>query len=115
MKTAIHTQRFVLRVQHRLTQQPYPEIHHGHSCDVEVSLNRAYTAEDAKVITAKVIAPLDGHLLNEILAQATGERLVDWIFRELEGSILGSSLQAVAIQETPKNRFVASRSPLFLG
>lgn len=115
MKTVTYTHRFTVRVQHKLTQEPYPEIHHGHACDVEITLNRPFSREDVSLIWDKVIRPLDGNVLNEILNQATGERLVDWIFRELEMSILAKALQAVALQETPKNRFISGQGPLLLG
>lgn len=115
MNNVLHTHRFTVRLQHSLPAEPYPEIRHGHSCDIEVSLDRPFSANDVDVIWEKVVQPLDGNVLNKILHQATGERLVDWIFGELEASGLGTTLQAVAIQETPKNRFISAREPLFLG
>jgi hypothetical protein len=115
MNRALHTHRFTVRLQHSLPAEPYPEVRHGHSCDIEISLDRPFTPSDVEVIREKAVAPLDGNVLNKLLSQATGERLVDWLFGELQSSGLGKALQAVAIQETPKNRFLSSHNALFLG
>ncbi len=115
MRKITFTKRFVARVQHRLVQVPYPEVRHGHACKIEITLSKAWEQQFIELVRQYILQYLDGQLLNDTLPVATGENLVEWIFTELEKSVLGKDLLGVCVQETLKNRFVSSRNHLLVG
>lgn len=108
----LFTRRFFFRAQHRLIQGHHPEVKHGHEYSLEITLLQNFSTTDISTVAA-IVDKLDGKMLNETLPEGTissGENITEWIDGELRRTILGKYLQGVALQETPKNRFVSGRS-----
>jgi len=105
-KTSTTTRRYMFQAMHRL--EALNEGKHGHHFYLELCFAGA-SVELADACYREVIEPrVHGRDLGELLENPTGEELVQWIHKELLRSRLGPFLLGVALQETPKNRYVSS-------
>lgn len=110
MSRTIYTKSFLIRPLHHLTF--LKEGLHGHSCNLEISLDCPFNRENSKQLYDLVITPLDGRLINSLLESPTGESIVTWVFSEIKKSPLKTHLCGVALQETLNNRFEMRSTPL---
>lgn len=100
------TRRYSFQALHQLNA--LGEGKHGHDFHLEICF-AGTTIECADKVFNEVLKPrLQGRDLGEFLDVPTGEMLVQWIHKELLRSPLGPFVLGVALQETPKNRFISS-------
>jgi 6-pyruvoyl-tetrahydropterin synthase len=103
---ATTTRRYFFQAVHQLTE--LGEGKHGHDFHLEICF-AGTSIECADKTFKEVLKPrLHGQNLGEILEAPTGEALVQWIHKQLLLSPLGPFVLGVAIQETPKNRYISS-------
>src|SRR4051794_39996914 len=101
------TRRYSFRSVHALLVGHHRERKHGHQYFVEIGFSsRPGPPQETSV--AKLLALLDRHTLPA--DYATGETLVEWWHRQLR--LLELGVIGVALQETRKNRFTSSATPL---
>jgi 6-pyruvoyl-tetrahydropterin synthase len=81
---------------------------HGHDFKLELCFAGTSVELADKTFKEKIEPQVHGRDLSELLDAPTGEALVQWIHKELLRSPLGPFLLGVALQETPKNRYISS-------
>lgn len=90
---------------------------HGHEYKIEVSLrgeldSRAQWVFDRdqldQLVETHVIQPFDKTNLNVFFANTSGEALAHEFYKILKNTPIGPKLYSLAIQETRKNRFLAT-------
>lgn len=100
------TRRYSFQAVHQLPA--LGEGKHGHSFQLEVCFAGTTIELADKVFKERIESKVHGRDLSELLSVATGEALVQWIHKELLLSPLGPFVLGVALQETPKNRYISS-------
>ena len=108
------TRRFSFRGTHSINDGVYRERRHGHQFFLEISFHGCSLIEVEHEITARILKPLDGHDLNQVVEPATGEMVVEWIQSQIDGSNLRGKILGVILQETAKNRFVSAHTDVRL-
>lgn len=108
MARVVLTRRYSFHAVHSLKN--HLEKRHGHHYTLEVSFRPGvdWSVVD-QCVRITVITPLHAHEITQI-DPATGENIVNWIHSQLFNTKLGPYLEAVAIQETAKNRFISQKT-----
>jgi 6-pyruvoyltetrahydropterin/6-carboxytetrahydropterin synthase len=120
---AYFTKRYILSAVHRhhnpdLSEAENQELYrkcsavHGHEYKVEVTLKTALPHMDRKkvdeIVREKIIRPMTGQYLNEIVGNTSGEIIVQKFFDILKPSFAEGELVRVTLRETRKNSFSRS-------
>ena len=104
------TRRYMFQSTHKLGS--LQEGKHGHHFYLEVIFQGAPVALADQCYHEKIEARVHGKDLSEVADPPTGEMLAQWIHKQLLVSPLGKHLLGVAVQETPKNRYISSMTEL---
>ena len=117
------TQKYRLRAMHQLPACVDLSLRkksiHGHEYKVEITCLGKIDRESglavdrdemSKVVNEVLVSSYDGVFLNDFFGVVTGEMLCYIFFKKLLKTKLGSTLEKVKIQETPKNTFIFKRS-----
>lgn len=110
MARLICNRRYFFQAVHSLKH--HLEVRHGHHYALEISFRPEADWKIADTSVQEAILDRLHAREVDVVEQATGENIVNWIHKELESTPLGPFLIAVALQETRKNRFVSARSDL---
>lgn len=118
MLTAVLTRRYEFRALHHLTKEAH-HCHsvHGHNYHLEVSVEGAIDPRSGllinrqqldETVNKKILEKWDRVDLNRFTEKTAGESLAAEIYHRLHQE-LGNCLIRVALQETKKNRFIATK------
>lgn len=88
------------------------ERRHGHQYSLEIGfLPQASWKLADQCVQATILDRLHAREI-DVVEQATGENIVNWIHAQLQQTKLGPHLLSVALQETRKNRFVSAQTDI---
>ena len=114
------TKAFTFDAAHNLIHYPGgPEPLHGHTFRLEVTVDGEarppeYMVVDFvdldRLVRERVVARLDHTYLNDIVEQASAERMALWIWEQLDGQFNGASLYEIKFYEA-SDSYVSYRGP----
>jgi 6-pyruvoyltetrahydropterin/6-carboxytetrahydropterin synthase len=93
---------------------------HGHQYTIEVSLAGSVDPESQllisrqefdQIVRKKIVEPLHGSFLNDIVGNTSGEKIALYIFAQLQNDFQPHSLHRVTVRETRKNSFFVGAEP----
>ncbi len=104
------TRRYMFQSTHQLGS--LQEGKHGHHFYLELTFAGAPVALADQFYRERIEPKVHERDLSEVADPPTGEMLAQWIHKQLLLSPLGKHLIGVAVQETPKNRYISSMTEL---